>query len=123
MILKEISRLPWPTVASDVFTHEDIEYLLITDINSGFNDFKPLKYLSSSCMVEIFKDWFNVHGIPRILKIDNGTNYSSSEFKIFSLEWMFTHKTLSPMHPKGKGLAERVAEAARNLPHKCKISG
>ena len=123
MILKEIPKLPWEIVASDVFTYGDIDYLLITDSYSGFIDFKPLKDLSSTCTIEILKDWFSVHGIPRILETDNGTNYSSSEFKAFSQEWMFTHQTSSPKYPKGNGLAERAVQTAKNLLRKCKISG
>jgi hypothetical protein len=100
-----------------------MSYLLITDSYSGFVDFKPLKDMTSKSTIEILKDWFSVHGIPRILETDNGPNYSSWDLKAFSEEWMFTHQTSSPLYPKRGGLAELAVQTAKNLLRKSELSG
>lgn len=46
LISKKIPKLPWGILACDVFTYQDVNYLLITDSYSGFIDFKPLKDLT-----------------------------------------------------------------------------
>ncbi|UYV69844.1 K02A2.6-like, partial [Cordylochernes scorpioides] len=119
IINKEIPKFPWQIVASDVFMYNDHNYLLVTDSYSGYIDFKELKSLNSKETIVYLKEWFAQHGIPKVLETDNGTNYSSREFKQFSQEWSFTHQTSSPLHPRSNGLAERAVQTAKSLLRKC----
>ena len=59
-------------------------------------------------------------GIPNILITDNGCQYCSEEFKQFSLEWSFVHKTLTPYNPKGNSYAERAIGVVKEIYSKCK---
>ena len=51
---------------------------------------------------------------------DNGCQYCSEEFKQFSLEWSFVHKTSLPYYPKGNLYTERAVDVVEEIYSKCK---
>ena len=73
--------LPWIEVASDIFDFEREQYLLTIDYYSRFIEVDKLSDLSSSTTIETLKSQFARHGIPEILRSDNGPQYSSREFE------------------------------------------
>lgn len=119
IISKEIPSLPFERVATDLFHFKGNDYILIVDSYSSFFDFKKLKDLSSRSAVAKLKEWFAVHGIPRVLESDNGPQYASEEFKVFAREWNFDHSTSSPCFPRANGLAERYVQTAKLMLKKC----
>lgn len=50
-------------------------------------------------------------------------HFSSSEFKQFSNEWGFVHKTSNPGFPQSNGLIERAAQTVKRMLDKCKCDG
>ena len=48
---------------------------------------------------------------------------SQLEFKEFSKEWGFIHKTSSPGFPQSNGLVERAVQTAKKMLDKCKCDG
>ena len=50
---------------------------------------------------------FAVHGVPRIVKSDNGPPFQSAEFRQFSEYLGFTHRRITPMWPRANGEVER----------------
>ncbi|UYV68140.1 hypothetical protein LAZ67_5003163, partial [Cordylochernes scorpioides] len=123
MIIKEIPSLPWEIVAADIFSIKGKNYQLINNNYSGFIDFKEMKTMNSTETIESLKKWFGVHGIPSLLEIDNGPNFTSRDFKGFQKKWLFDHQTSSPLYPNINGLAERAVQTAKNLIRKCLDSG
>lgn len=121
LILKDIPARPWQIVASDIFQLANKHYLLIVDSYSGFTDFQELKTLSSPAVIEKFKAWFAVHGIPDYLDTDGGPQFASSDFKLFAKAWNFTHRLSSPHYPQSNGLAERNVATVKNLLRKCQL--
>nr|XP_029712008.1 uncharacterized protein K02A2.6-like [Aedes albopictus] len=115
VVTKEIPNLPFERVASDLFHFRGNEYILIVDSWSNFYDFKKLSRSTSDEVINIMKNWFAVHGIPRVLETDNGSQYTSQDFRKFAGEWGFDHKTSSPHFPRSNGLAERFVQVAKNL--------
>ena len=52
------------------------------------------------------KKIFSRHGIPKDVFSDNGSQFTSKEFKDFSLGWDFVHNSSSPEYPKSNGFVE-----------------
>ena len=74
-----------------------MDYLVTADSYSGWIALNTLTLGTSSRMViQKLKDHFSRFGVPDELYTDNGPQYSSWEFKQFSKEWGFIHKTSSP---------------------------
>ena len=61
--------------------------------------------ISSETLILALKTIFCESGVSNILITDNGRQYCSKEFKEFSLEWSFVHKSLLS---KGKFLWNRL---------------
>ena len=61
------------------------------------------------------KNSFTHHGIPETVISDNVTQFTSAEFKTFSVDWSFQHVTSSPHYPQSNGEAERAVKAAKEL--------
>lgn len=116
---KDVPELPFERVASDLFYFKGREYVLLADSYSGFFDFKLLKETTSSHVIGNLKDWFSVHGIPKVLETDNGPQYASEEFRRFAQQWSFEHQTSSPHFPRANGLAERYVQIAKSMLKKC----
>ena len=55
------------------------------------------------------------HGIPNVIKSDNGPQFASDEFKQFSTLWGFSHISVSPYHPQANGLAEKYVQIVKRL--------
>ena len=56
------------------------------------------------------KTLFARHGVPEVVKSDNGPLYSSGEFAELAKTWGFRHVTSIPFYPQYNGLVERTVE-------------
>ena len=66
-------------------------------------------------VISALKSVFSRHGIPEIVRSDNGPQYSSAEFMSFASSYGFQHLTSSPKFPQSNGQAERAVQTIRNL--------
>lgn len=119
LILRRIPIHPWQIVATEIFEYNNKMFLVIVDSYSGYIDFTRLKDINSKQVIEALKIWFATHGVPEEVWSDNGTQYTSREFKNFEGEWNFKHVISSPRYPQSNGLAERGVQAAKNILKKC----
>ena len=123
MIGHEIPTQPWQILSSDLFELEGHQYVLVVDHFSKMPFARHLKSTSSGEVVKFCKDLFAVHGVPQRLYSDNGPQYSSVEFRNFSLDWEFEHITSSPHYPQSNGFAERYVGIVKDTLLKAKQSG
>ena len=93
---------------------------VIVDYYSFFIYERPMPDMSSETLILALKTICSEAGVPTILISDNGCQYCSEEFKQFSLEWSFVHKTSSPYYPKGNLYAERAVGVVKEIYNKCK---
>uniref|UniRef100_A0A4W3IMK3 Integrase catalytic domain-containing protein n=1 Tax=Callorhinchus milii TaxID=7868 RepID=A0A4W3IMK3_CALMI len=61
------------------------------------------------------KGIFARHGIPKEIMSDNGSQFSSKEYKTFTRQWEINHKTTSPEYPQSKGLVEREIQTIKKM--------
>ena len=65
---------------------------------------------SSRCTVDALRTMFATHGLPEVLVSDNGSGFTSAEFKDFLKANGIRHITSAPYHPSSNGLAERAVQ-------------
>jgi len=113
--LHKVPTRPWQIVASDLFTWNNKEHLIIIDSYSGWFEINTLTSTSSDMVIRKMSSHFARYGSPEILLSDNGPQYSSAAFSKFSDKWGFKHITSSPKYPQSNGLAERAVRTAKNI--------
>ena len=113
---KEVPPCPWHTIATDFFEINGVEYLLVAD---QFSKFPFVKRMGSSATskstIAYFKELLSLYGVPEIVYSDNGTQYTSYEFRKFAERWLFQHITSSPIYPQSNGFIERTVETVKNV--------
>ena len=109
-------------VGADLFTFNQITYLIIVDYSSGFWEIDPLESTTASHIIRKMKMQFARHCIPDICVSDNGPQFTAQEYKKFSKQWKFELVTTSPRYPKSNGKVENAVGAAKRLMKKAKNS-
>ncbi len=121
MISEKPATRPWESISTDLFKWEGEDYLLVVDSYSHFIEIARLSNTTSQTVIMHTKSIMARHGIPTIVKSDNGPQYTAEEYKKFSKEWRFHHVTTSPYHPQANGLAEKSVQIIKNLLTKAKL--
>ena len=72
-----------------------------------------LQNLTSEEVITKMKSSFSRLDIPEEIVSDNGSQYTSREFREFAKMYNFRHTTSSPEHPQSNGLAERTTQTVK----------
>ena len=80
---------PWERVAADLFELAGKVYLIVADYYSRWLEIRRLNDQSSSRVISVLKELFSTHGIPDIIVSDNGPQFSSDAFRLFTTEYDF----------------------------------
>lgn len=116
IINHEIYSTPWYKVGIDIFEFKNEYYLIAVDYYSKYVEMMSLnKNMTANTVINKLKSIFARHGIPAIVMTDNGPQFTSEEFKNFSKQWNFEHKTSSPYHQQSNGQAERTIQTIKNI--------
>ncbi|CAC5402862.1 unnamed protein product [Mytilus coruscus] len=107
--------LPYMLVGCDLFDFQSKTYILTMDYYFKYIYVLPLTLTNTTAIVEALKSIFTTHGIPTILRSDNGRQFSSFEFKKFCIELEIDHQTSSPHFQSANGEAERSLQTVKNL--------
>ncbi len=95
-------------------------FLVLIDAYSKWLEVKIASSASSSITIKHLRSIFSTHGLPEVLVTDNGTCFTSQEFKDFTTRNGIRHVRTAPYHPAYNGQAERavriVKEAIKNVP-------
>jgi len=114
---------PWTKVATDLCEFDSRVLLVICDYYSNFIEVVYLGSITSQAIIKELKAIFARFGVPDTLVTENGPQFSSAEFSVFSRTWMF--ETSSPPYPQSNGKAENAVrrllriclQSARQLEH------
>lgn len=119
MIITDTPSSPFEIISMDVFEiniGNQRKYFLITvDHYSDFFEIDELRSLTAKSTIYLCRKNFSRYGIPTVVITDNGTNFVNSQFKKFSEEWEFEHRTSSPHHQQANGKAEAAVKIAKQL--------
>ena len=75
----------------------------------------PLHPTTAAIVIKKFMQLFTTYGIPDSIISDNRPQFQCSEFREFTLEFDFDHRTSSPCFPHASGKAESAVKVAKKL--------
>ena len=110
-----LPEYPWQKVGTDLFELKGAHYLLIVDYFSRYPEVTKLVSTTSSAVISALKAAFSRHGIPEVVRSDNGPQYSSHDFAKFAETYGFKHLTSSPVFPQSNGQAERAVGTVKRM--------
>ena len=108
---------PWQQLATDLFTLKGKNYLVLVNYFSRYPEVIQLCSTTSKAIIDLLRSVFARHGIPEIVRSDNGPQFSSQEFAEFAENYHFT----SSLHyPASNGQAERAVQTVKRLLERAK---
>jgi hypothetical protein len=101
---------PWEVIALDHTSKSPTnDYGLgLVDENSRTTIIKVAKDLTAATAITLCKNIFSKHGIPKVIKTDNGPAFTSSAWSDFAKKFNFRHQKITPLHPESNSTAERI---------------
>ena len=106
-MVQDPSRLRWSALRLSL-------YLILVDAHSKWIDVHMMNSITSAKTIEKLQIIFATFGLPRKVVTDNGTSFTSAEFKSFMSDNGIVHVTSAPYHPSSNGLAERAVQTFKN---------
>ncbi|UYV62952.1 K02A2.6-like [Cordylochernes scorpioides] len=105
---------PWDRVHIDhLGPFEQNLYLIVVDACTKWIEAIPVPNTSTRETIEQLRCLFARFGIPRTLVSDNGTGFTSEEFRQFMTRNGIRHLRNAPFHPSSNGLAERAVQTIK----------
>ncbi|XP_031332533.1 uncharacterized protein K02A2.6-like [Photinus pyralis] len=86
-------------------------YFILVDAYTRWPEIHVVKDMTTTNTIALCRKIFTTFGIPRTLVSDNGSTFTSYEFKRFLQENGIIHKLSAPYHPSTNGLAERYVQS------------
>ena len=123
VVITDIPKWPWRKVGVDLFSWGGDDFLITVCYHSNFIEVDELRTASSTEVIKKLKAHFARNGSPEILVSDNGTQFTSAEFKSFQEEWSFQHESISPGNSQANGAAEVAVKTVKRIFRKCSVSG
>ncbi|KAK2556143.1 Uncharacterized protein P5673_021722 [Acropora cervicornis] len=111
---------PAQKIAADLFVIGQQTFLIMVDYWSNFFEVVEIHRKTAQTVITQLKVQFARHGIPEVLISDNGPEFDNQEFKNFSTDWQFEHRTSSPRYPQANGKVENVVKTCKGLLLKAK---
>ena len=111
----EFPKRPWSRLHIDYAgPFQGHMFLVVVDAYSKWMDVRIAKQANSKQTIAILRSIFATHGIPELIVSDNGTPFTSQEFREFTQQNGIRHNTSAPYHPATNGLAERAVQTFKS---------
>ena len=88
-------------------------FLVVVDAYSKWLEVFPTKFCTSSATIRLLDGLFARFGFPEIIVSDNGTSFSSFEFRQFCRTNYIIQGFTAPYHPASNGQAERLVQVLK----------
>ena len=82
-------------------------FLVVVDSHSKWPEVIPMTTTSAARTIEELRKLFATHGLPEQLVCDNGSQFTSDEFRTFMRKNGIKHIRSAPYHPATNGSTER----------------
>jgi transposase InsO family protein len=115
---------PWERIHIDYAgPHLGKYFLIIVDAFSKYPDVIPVSNMTSRQTVAVLRKLCAQNGAPETIVSDNGTQFTSQEFKKFCKSNAINHILSPPYHPQSNGRAERFVDTFKGGLHKLRGEG
>lgn len=104
---------PWSEVSIDIFGEiqaapESSKFLLvINDLHSKWPEVAALRNVTSTTVISVLTGLFARWGIPKSIITDNGSNFTSREFRKFLRDYGIRHKLCAYYNLQANSVTER----------------
>ena len=115
LVVTPLPDYPWQLVGADLFELNKDQYLLVVDYFSRYPEVIKLTSTTSAAIISALKAIFSRHGIPEVVRSDNGPQFSSQDFAKFASSYGFQHVTSSPHYPQSNGQVERMVQTVKKM--------
>ena len=88
-------------------------FLIFADAHSKWIDAHIMQSITAAKTIEKLRIVFADHGLPRKVVTNNGSSFTSEEFRTFMSDNGIVHVTLAPHHPSSNGFAERAVQIVK----------
>ena len=88
-------------------------FLVMIDAHSKWIEAVCTPSTSSQAVIEELRTVFAKFGLPETIVTDNGSGFTSREFRQFLQQNGIHHTTSAPYHPSSNGLAERAVQVVK----------
>ncbi|EYC07815.1 hypothetical protein Y032_0068g142 [Ancylostoma ceylanicum] len=92
---------------------QGIYYLVVVDAFSKWPEMIEMSNISASKTMKALKSLFARYGLPQTIVSDNGTKFTSEQFKAMCDEGGIVHIKTAPYRPQSNGLAERFVDTLK----------
>ena len=115
----------WPTkpmdrVHVDYFEYNDVDFLIMVDSYSKWVDVEIITKCNSTNTINCLRKWFSHYGLPNQLISDNGSQFTSEEFKNYVNVNGIKHIRTAAYHQSSNGQAERYVQTVKHGLHSIK---
>ena len=116
---------PWHLIHIDfVGPLPSNEYLLVAiDRYSHYPEVETVRSTKASCVIPKLDKIFAAHGLPSIIKTDNGPPFCSDEFKKYCNTLGIKHERTTPYWPQANGEVERFNQPLEKAIQKAHLEG
>lgn len=90
-------------------------FLIGVDALSKWPEIQVMTTTTASATLDMLREWFARHGIPEQVVTDNGTQFTTEAFAMFTKMNGIKHVRSAPCHPAKNGLAERFVQSLKTL--------
>ena len=105
---------PWSRIHADFAGPLDgYHYLIIVDSYSKWPEVFRCKTPTTEITIKVLHELFARFGVVDTLVTDNGTQFTSGEFKHFCECFQVKHITTPAYHPRSNGMAERFVDTMK----------
>ncbi|XP_060110490.1 LOW QUALITY PROTEIN: uncharacterized protein K02A2.6-like, partial [Heteronotia binoei] len=110
----EAHRKPWSRLHIDFAgPFQDKYFFILVDAYTKWFEVIPVASTSMAAAIRELRRVLCIHGIPDTIVSDNGTAFTSREFRESMQRYLIQHIRSTPFHPTTNGQAERMVRTTK----------